>query len=99
MKKKLLILLLSGSLTLSCVGCGKTYQEATNQTSNQQEEKDYFTVLTEWSPINNDCLITYCQIVYANDTKVKYLICHGCYKYGITPLYNTDGSLQVYDGE
>lgn len=38
-------------------------------------------------------------IVYANDTKVKYFICSGYNQYGITPLYNADGTLQVYDGE
>lgn len=39
----------------------------------------------------------YCKIVYANDTKVKYMMFREGYRGGITPLYNTDGSLQVYE--
>ena len=39
------------------------------------------------------------RIVYANDTKVKYLILSGGNRYGITPLYNSDGTLQVYSDE
>lgn len=49
----------------------------------------YFTVITEWDGY---------QIVYANDTKVKYLIFDsGMYRFGITPLYNADGTLQIYE--
>lgn len=38
-------------------------------------------------------------IVYAKDTKVKYLIFKTTYGAGITPLYNKDGSLQTYEEE
>jgi len=37
------------------------------------------------------------MIVYANDTKVKYLMYREGKRAGITPLYNTDGSLQLYE--
>lgn len=39
----------------------------------------------------------YYKIAYAKDTKVKYLIIVSGYKFGITPLYNADGTLQVYE--
>ena len=46
------------------------------------------------------CIATitlYYKIAYAKDTKVKYLIIVSGYKFGITPLYNADGTLQVYE--
>ena len=73
------------------VGCGTTYQEATGQTENNASGdfgNGYFTVIAEWTGY---------QIVYANDTKVKYLIRSAGYQYGITPLYNADGTLQIYE--
>jgi hypothetical protein len=38
-------------------------------------------------------------IAYAKDTHVKYLIGVGAKKSMITPLYNADGTLQIYKGE
>jgi hypothetical protein len=39
------------------------------------------------------------MIVYANDTKVMYYIDAYSIAGGMTPLYNADGTLQIYDGE
>ena len=36
---------------------------------------------------------------YANDTKVMYYIEYGGSSRMITPLYNADGTLQIYQGE
>ena len=94
MKKKLLGIVLCSILTLSCIGCGTSYQEATNTDYTKDYGGGYFTLLTEW----NGSEANY-RIVYANDTKVKYLICSSGYKYGITPLYNADGTLQIYGEE
>ena len=82
---------------MSLAGCGKTYQEATNKevinkVYDSHTAKGYFTEIVSWG---SD---TY-HVVYANDTKVKYFICVTGYKFGITPLYNADGTLQVYEGE
>lgn len=73
--------------------CGTTYQEATSDTSTASNDlcNGYFTVITEWSDVHGSY-----QIVYTNDTKVKYFITTTGYKFGITPLYNSDGSLQIY---
>ena len=83
-------------LCLVCVltACGTTYQEATSDTSTASNDlcNGYFTVITEWSDVHGSY-----QIVYTNDTKVKYFITMTGYKFGITPLYNSDGSLQVYE--
>lgn len=56
---------------------------------------DIFTIVKEWGEFGQY------KIVYANDTKVIYLVCinvNNCL--GITPLYNADGTLQIYgEGE
>lgn len=94
MKKRLLSVVLAVALAVCLVGCGTTYQEATGQTeSNTSRDfgNGYFTVITEWGGY---------KIVYAKDTKVKYLIGYRDYPYsqfGITPLYNADGTLQIYE--
>lgn len=92
MKKRLLSVALAVAMAVCLDGCGTTYQEATGQTeSNSSDDfgNEYFTVITEWDGY---------QIVYANDTKVKYLIFDsGMYRFGITPIYNADGTLQIYE--
>ena len=42
----------------------------------------------------------YYRFVYDKNTKVKYYILkRDDYENGITPLYNADGSLQIYKGD
>ena len=93
MKKQLLIVALAIIMVVCLVGCGTTYQEATGQTESSTKDgfgNGYFTVITEWG--------SGYMIVYANDTKVKYLIINRSqYMSGITPLYNADGTLQIYE--
>lgn len=95
MKKRLLSVALAVVMVVCLVGCGTTtYQEATEQTeSNASRDfgNGYFAVITEQGGY---------KIVYAKDTKVKYLIGYRDYPYsqfGITPLYNADGTLQIYE--
>lgn len=90
MKKKLLALALATTLLLS--GCGSGY----NAESETKEDfaNGYFTEINSWSDLRGDY-----RIVYANDTKVMYFIILSGYKGGITPLYNADGTLQVYEEE
>ena len=63
MRKKFLAIILSSVLTLSCVGCGTTYQEATGNKSSGSFGNGYFTTITEWDDSNNSY-----KIVYSNDT-------------------------------
>lgn len=78
----------------ACTACGTTYQEAVSEeyATDNSICGNYFTTITEW-----DDATAYYKIAYAKDTKVKYLIITSGYKFGITPLYNTDGTLQVYE--
>ena len=96
MKKKLITLVIICVLMLSLVGCAnESYQEAIKE-SGKDYGGGYFTVIAEWGNIMTD---HHYLIVYANDTKVKYLITTGTYLHSITPLYKADGTLQIYDGE
>lgn len=42
----------------------------------------------------------YCTYkIYNKETKVIYLFINGAYAGGMSPLYNADGTLQIYEGE
>lgn len=89
--KKLISVALAVVMVVCLTAFGTTYQEMTGRTENgtsKTSENEYFTVITEWNGY---------RIVYANDTKVKYIIGHMRYSYGIFPLYNADGTLQIYE--
>ncbi len=95
MKNKILRVTILLSTVLFLTGCGTTYQEATGQTESKSNDgfgNGYFTAITKWSDSSNDY-----KIVYANDTKVKYMVITSGYKMGITTLYNADGTLQIYE--
>lgn len=95
MKKKIcLALVLCLMATILC-SCSSSYEEADTNPDNYFS-KGYFTVIKSW-----DGGVDYPteHIVYANDTKVMYYVFLGNYTGGITPLYNADGTLQIYEGD
>lgn len=62
---------------------------------NQKTDNEYFVRIGKY---NTDCGDFY--IVYAKDTKVMYVVSNSAYnKSSFTPLYNADGSLQIYEEE
>lgn len=92
--KKILAILLLCSMIFICSGCiVEDYEDA-----REPEEKvwadGYFIVIKEWG---------YSSIVYAKDTKVMYYIysssSSSSSKACMTPLYNADGTIQVYQGD
>lgn len=92
--KKIIVLLVVCILGLSFIGCdSRSYEEA----STEQEDifNGYFTLIKEW---RSDTGAHY-RIVYANDTGVMYFVFSSGYQGGMTPLYNADGTLQIYDEE
>ena len=94
MKKKLMVLIMICLLTLPLFGCSQNYHDAT-KTHEETIGQGYFTTVKQWG---GGMDYSY-SIVYANDTKVMYFIVSGGSTFGITPLYNTDGTLQIYQGE
>lgn len=73
-------------------GC-RSYQEASDVHSNYGN--GYFVKIKQWEDSDGSKY----NIIYAKDTKVKYLERLSYSQYGITPLYNADGSLQIYEGD
>ncbi|MEY8425125.1 hypothetical protein AALB52_20790 [Lachnospiraceae bacterium 38-14] len=66
-------------------------EEASRQEKTRQEEDT--VVLNEWKEGD----MTY-RIIYMEDTKVKYMVVSdGSSQVTISPLYNADGTLQVYE--
>ena len=75
---------------LLLTGCETSYEDAKDTL--QVTGGGYFTLIKTWKYAGESY-----RIVYTNDTKVKYLIWRSGNGRGITPLYNADGSLQVYE--
>ena len=92
--KKIIALFITIILLMSLCACGRTYEEAENHQGTLSG--NYFIIIKEWgdSPTYGSS-----YIVYANDTKVMYYIEYGGSSRMITPLYNADGTLQIYQGE
>lgn len=97
MKKKLIVLLMLCILAFSLVGCrNRTYDDPKKGGAFGDDwGGGYFTIVESWGDIGAHKFM----IVYANDTKVMYFIDACTIAGGITPLYNADGTLQIYDGE
>ena len=91
--KKIVLFLMLCIMAISLCGCSTTYNTAV--TYNHRNPNEYFSVYKEW----RDSKMGDCKIVYANDTNVMYYIFLKGYSGGITPLYNADGTLQIYEGE
>ena len=95
MKKKIALFLVLCIMAAMLCGCSTSYEEANTNPDNYLS-KGYFTIIKSW-----DGGIDYSTeyIVYANDTKVMYYVFRGAHTGGMTPLYNADGTLQIYKGE
>lgn len=39
------------------------------------------------------------EVLYDKNTKVMYFIKSDGYRFGITPIYNSDGTVKLYEGE
>lgn len=92
MKKKITAVILTISMCVGMSGCSD------DGTNGNQVEYGYFIELESNGNMT---------IVYDRETRVKYYVYdyeHGvgdnrAHCLGITPIYNADGSLQLYEGE
>lgn len=95
MKKRIImtavVLVTSLMILTSCNN--KTYDKADN--IHEDYGNGYFTTIKKWG---SDVDVEY-RIVYANDTGVEYMIVDAYRKFSITPLYNADGTLKIYEEE
>ena len=94
MKKFCLVLIIILMATMLC-GCSSIPYDEAKTSDTYTFSNGYFTVIKEWG----ETLYSIERIVYANDTGVMYYVFRTSYGGGITPLYNADGTLQIYEGE
>ena len=89
MKKQLLIIAVILALAVCLKGCG-TAVETNDEIKSKVENASMFVEIEQthtW------------RIVYHRDTKVMYAVSRGVDNLGnFTPLYNADGTLQIYEG-
>jgi hypothetical protein len=76
-------------LLSSCNTTTKTYEDG------EKTKFSQFVVIEEKDNVSDGLLCT----VYDKDTKVMYYIISisSSYKCGITPIYNTDGTIKIYE--
>lgn len=93
MKKQILSVALAVMMAVFLVGYDTTqYQKS--QVTEDEENWGHFTVISQYGIGGFGSY----YILYANDTKVMYVLSDGNYNHGaFTPLYNADGTLQIYE--
>lgn len=89
MKKKIAAIIVALTMCISVTGCTEVYKDG---------DRNFVYVDNEYIH-----LITVCDkddgnvVAYDKDTKVLYLCVYGYHTMGITPIYNSDGSLKLYE--
>lgn len=79
-------------LITGLTACGTT--TTTYEDNNKKLWNQFVVVEKQRSDIDNGL-----YIVYDTDTKVMYYMWYEGYKGGMSPIYNADGSIKVYDGD
>lgn len=90
MKKRVLItslLIIMMFLLSSCKTTTTIYENG------EYTKYDQFVVIEEKNNFDEGVLYT----VYDKDTKVMYYMLNSGYKFGISPIYNADGTIKVYE--
>lgn len=90
MKKKIASIALGLSICFCMTGCGSEGGDITPE-DNVLGNK-YFDLVNIYE---SGCT----NIAYDKNTNVMYFIEQSGYVFGITPIYNSDGTLKLYEGE
>ena len=93
MKKKIALVLILCFATVMLYGCSDS---PTTESFQPNNNNNYFITIESCGVYTLNGWSTPIYIVYARDTHVKYLIGLGAKRSMITPLYNADGTLQIY---
>lgn len=97
MKKKIALFIISITMVFCLSGC---YSDSpTVETFEDNYGNDYFITIEDCGFYSMNGYSSPMYMVYAKDTHVKYMIVIGHYRTAITPLYNADGTLQIYEGD
>lgn len=93
MKRKAIIFFILIVLIICCAGCSKSYtaKEINNRLSGEEEDKPEGFFISAWYNCENGS-----EIVIDKRTHVMYFyVYHG----GLSPLYNADGTLRVWEDD
>jgi hypothetical protein len=90
MKKKILAVALGLTLCFELTGCTKGDIEP----KNSYLANKYIDLVTIYKDDEYET-----EVVYDKNTKVMYFLKSSGYQFGITPIYNSDGTVKLYDGE
>lgn len=96
MKKKIALVIVLISMVFFLTGCSDS---PTTESFKPNDNNDYFITIQDCGDYIMGGWSASIYIAYAKDTHVKYLIGIGAKKSMITPLYNADGTLQIWEGE
>ena len=96
MKKKIALILVLISMVFFLASCSDS---PTTEYFKPNNNNDYFITVQDCGDYTMGGWSVSMYIVYAKDTHIKYLIGIGAKKSMITPLYNADGTLQIWEGE
>lgn len=89
MKKKIIAIVLGLTLCLGMTGCTKGDIEPESSCLANK----YIDLVTIYK---DDYYNT--EVLYDKNTKVMYFLKRSGYQFGITPIYNSDGTVKLYDG-
>lgn len=96
MKKKILLLASTLLLCFILFGCGRIAATAKDNKDNFKNVNNKYVdmaVIYRAESVQNTT-----SILYDRNTKVMYLCVEGYRSIGITPIYNSDGTIKLYDG-
>ena len=90
MKKKILAVALALILCFGMAGCTRGDVEP----ESSRLANKYIDLVTIYKDDNHNT-----KVLYDKNTKVMYFVKWSGYQFGITPIYNSDGTVKLYDGE
>ena len=90
MKKKIFAVVLGLALCFGMIGCTKGDIEPENSDLGNK----YIDLITIYKDDGHNT-----EVLYDKNTKVMYFSKWTGYQFGITPIYNSDGTVKLYDGE
>lgn len=90
MKKKIAAIVLGLSICFCMTGCESEGEDITPE-DNVLGNK-YFDLVNIYES-------GYTNVAYDKNTNVMYFLRSNGNSFGITPIYNSDGTLKLYDGE
>ena len=94
MKKKIFLIVFIIILETCLFGCGKKGDIKPEPSNYANKYIDLVNIYEDTDNIGGMIV----RVAYDRETKVLYLITSGNNDSGITPIYNADGTLKLYEG-